>query len=136
MSDPARIDAAFPLPPPVFRLQFIDVRTGELTQVGIEFLTKLWAGIQGHGGIYENYLDKHLPEGEIFVGGDDGIAHGVEMSGDATIAADGEVTVSRVRVQMTAGTDLSGHRVVVANSSGEAVYPDITVLADGVGLIG
>lgn len=130
--------ASFPLPPPVGRLPIGEVRGGQvfLNQMGLEFLTKLWAGIQGNGGLLDTYLQKFLATGEIFVGDDAGIATGVPMSGDATIVSTGEVTVSRVRVQMTAGTDISGHRAVTANTSGEAVYPDITVLDDGVGIIG
>lgn len=137
--------ASFPLPPPVGRLAIGVVRDGSqvyLNQVGLEFLTKLWAGIQGSGGLIDTYLQKFLAENGIFVGDTNGIATGVQITGDMSLAfvggdpATAEATVSRVRVQMTAGTDLSGHRAVAANASGEAIYPDITVLDDGVGIIG
>jgi hypothetical protein len=39
-------------------------------------------------------------------------------------------------ITMTAGIDLSGHRVVIPDGSGNAIYPDITVLADGLALVG
>ena len=134
--------ASFPVPPPVPTLPVIDLKTGQFNSVGINFITLLWAAIQGSGGIVDTYLQKFLAENGIFVGDTNGIATGVQMGGDATIAfVDGEtpsaeVTVSRVRVQMTAGLDLSGHRVVTADPSGLAVYPDNTVLNDGIGLIG
>jgi hypothetical protein len=37
---------------------------------------------------------------------------------------------------MVASTALSGHRVVMADSSGEAAYPDISILADALAIVG
>lgn len=128
--------ASFPVPPPLAQLQFVDPKTGMFTVVGLSFMTQMWAALQGSGGVIPTYLNKALAEGNIFVGQQDGNASGVPLSGDASIVADGEITVSRVRVQMTAAIDLSGHRAVFATTSGEANYPDIAVLADGIAVMG
>ena len=51
-SDP-RPPAVFPVPPPLMKLPFIDMRTGMLTIPALNFLQVLWAGIQGRGGLYD-----------------------------------------------------------------------------------
>lgn len=45
--------AGFPIPPPVGNIQFIDLSTGRLTLSAWEFLQKLWAAIQGTGGLLD-----------------------------------------------------------------------------------
>lgn len=65
-------------------------------------------------------------------------ALGVASQQDVVQQVNGAVSGlgAAVTVQMTAGVDLSGQRVVIANGSGLAVYPDISVLADALAVIG
>lgn len=87
--------AVFPIPPPVAKLQIID-SNGRFTMVGLNLFTQLWAGLQGGGGAIDQIalkLNKALAENGIFVGGADGVAHGVSMSGDAAIDDTGKVTI-------------------------------------------
>lgn len=58
----------------------------------------------------------------------------VQSALDALIGAGG--ATSTAFLTMTAGSDLSGHRVVKADSVGNVVYPNAATLADGQALIG
>lgn len=59
MANPTNPDiASFPIPPPVGALGLVEVRNGigYLTPSGWEFLQKLWASIQGGGGLIDLVL--------------------------------------------------------------------------------
>lgn len=57
--------ASFPIPPPVGNFPFIDTTSGALTPMGWEFLQKLWASIQGSGGIIDTSLLTTLTPGVV-----------------------------------------------------------------------
>lgn len=77
MSSP---DAVFPLPPPVFKFPIGYVVDGQVyfNQVGIDTFTKLWAGIQGQGGVYPSVSAIYA------------------MTGDGTLTPSGTATLLRV----------------------------------------
>lgn len=117
--------AQFPLAPPLVKLQLVDPHTGIPTLTGASFLTQLWAGIQGSGGITDQIptkLDKALPDKEIFVGQADGNAAGVVLSGAATIDDTGKISLTLADGQILVG-QTSGTAAGVA-MSGQATISD------------
>lgn len=59
------VTASFPIPPPVGNFPFIDMHTGGLTPMAWEFLQKLWAAIQGGGGLIDADLLSILSPGVV-----------------------------------------------------------------------
>lgn len=99
MSSPGTPQASFPIPPPLFKAPFGTVQGEQLvylTTTAIGFLTELWAGMQGGGGIIPALLNIAIP---------------------------------------TSGA-ITAYNVVSISGIGQATAPDITVIADGLGIIG
>jgi hypothetical protein len=135
MATPVVPAASFPIPPPLAKLQFTNPRDGILTIQAISFLTQLWAGIQGGGGIYPS-LQELEKEVAILFG----------MHGDGTLSSTGVLTVTGTQGvpfgYFATGTDASNltgvaHPSVIpiaTTLSLGGVIPDgttITVLPDG-----
>ncbi len=81
----ASTKASFPVPPPIQGQAIGMVRDGQvyLNQIGIEFMTKLWASIQGEGGI-KIQVDGNASSITIIF----------EMSGDGTLSNSGVLTIT------------------------------------------
>lgn len=83
-SQPPVPSASFPIPPPLAALQLFDPRTGKPTPVGLNFLTQLWAGIQGGGGTIDQIAALQAAVAIIF-----------GLHGDGTLSAAGVLTVTK-----------------------------------------
>lgn len=74
--------SANPVPPPLPNFAMVDTSTGKLTPMGYNFMTQFWAGLQGSGGATDNIKALQAQIAIIF-----------GMHGDATLSADGIITV-------------------------------------------
>jgi hypothetical protein len=68
--------ASFPLSPPNASLAYVDVKTGQFTQVGFRFFTDIIAAIDGIGGLHPSIVIL------------------TNLSGDGTLSAAGVLTVT------------------------------------------
>ena len=121
--------AQFPLAPPLAKIPLVDPQTGIPTLTGASFLTQLWAGIQGSGGITDQIptkLDAALPDTHIFVGQADGIAGGVALSGAATISDTGVLTITLRDAEILVGN--ANGAAAAVTLSGQATLADTGVL--------
>lgn len=74
---------SFPVPPPVPRMQVTD-EEGFFTPVYMDFIQKLWAAIQGTGGLYETTYTEVLGSGNDFAQIQDVAESIVSLTGGVT----------------------------------------------------
>lgn len=86
MPAPVIPDATFPIPPPVAHLPIVQPGNGTFTPVGLELFTKIWAAIQGGGGVYPSIQVLQQEVATIFA-----------MHGDGTLSSDGVLTVTKTQ---------------------------------------
>lgn len=138
MSGSGQIPAAsFPIPPPLAKLPMVDIKTGMATQPFIGFLTELWAGLQGSGGVIPSLLYLTLP-----IAGSVTAYSAVALNGigqliapDNTVISDGLAIIGIATSSGSTGTTATVQAIGLVTNSAWTFTPGEPVWIDNAGAL-